>query len=1098
MSEGESTGQNRRAFMKGVLLTATGALSLASSESVFAATHQRDASAPDALHVPGGSLAGTFLPTYGQVRFFGNDPSYASLDVETVADLLYRLDPDALLLNVATDYNMGVPDMEMTVDDTYAGQPSLALQQEMGVPAGIHLGYDYQEDDRRWYEDLPPAERFRWPDGSVVEDLYDIAGVTVTGRTQGDPDEWIAPSPFADGTRRLLTEPAVTFLESGFGSVNFDATVYPALQGLDCSRWATAAFRSHLHGVDDARLADWGIDDVDRFDLRSYVRSNGLDPDTVDSPAHDPVVREYALQHHRGIKSLWEDVTGEVTSQDYPAPSIGTTPNANPFWNAPVSGVYLHDAFEVVGFEDEDPTVPPTVIREVLYKLGRAAGRFEKPPVNHEAAIGESRAEELGFETDTRYTTLMRLQAAEAYANGGRLALNLFVIRSTPDARRQPIRWLNEDGSVPDDLPPFVDFLHAHRRFLSDVESANRVALVYSLPTMLWNTFPNWDREPAEFLDSFEGAAALLREHGYPYDVLVFGHPRLWDDTAQLDRLSSYDAVVLPNVESVTDDQLAALRSRLDGGGTVVTTGSAPARTGMYEPRARTAVWDHPNAIVIDSTPGRRRRVEGAGGQELSTALADSIDRQVALSTGANVGRNVFEQPSAGRVVVHLVNYEYRLGSDSVDAQETVSMTVRDLPFEPAEARWYEPDGTSPLSVELTEEGVQVELPHLGIWGFAVFAEGAGTLHPGSEAEANEAVESSATAVDAARSEGRSVDRYHAEHALANAEAMVEYDSYEAAVDYAEQAVERAEAAYRPPTIGIDVGHGQPESRTGFARFGVLRHRFSTYEYRPVEAMSEESLAPVDVLVVPPALTWRDAEYGYATAEVEAIRGFVEDGGSLLVLGRAGLSRDVNRLLDAFEMPVDERRIIGDRSHAVTELDALTIGVDAFEANYVTPLADPPEAVRVVARMPEDTTAWYHRGPPQDERGEDEPSAAGAPVYGVRRWGAGLVAYLGSLDPYARDAAGAFDEGTSRMLVGNSLEVLGRAARLARRSSEPARDATASPSTATGSGSEGATADVTTTPGTPGFTVVAALLGIAAGAAAGLSSRLEAGDPGSD
>lgn len=439
MVRGNGEQIRRRTFLSGTLAGVATGYSIGFLSRVEAADILSRTAELQPDRAPAGGLDDVYIPTFGQVRFFGNDPSYTSLDVEAVAELLYRLDPSALLANVATDYDE-VPDMEMTYKDTYAGPSTLELQQEMNCPACIHLGYDYGADDREWYDNLPDAEKFTWPDGSVVTDFYDLAGVTFTGSPHGRPGEWIIPSPFAPGTKNLLTQPAIRFLEAGFASVNFDATIYPRLEGLDFSRWAQASFRSYLSDQSAETLDEWGIENPETFDMREYIRSNDLEPGMDGTPAANPVVREYTLHHHRTVKTLWHTVTDHVTSLEYPAPEIGTTPNADPLWNAPVAGIYLHDAFDVVGFEDRMPTIPPEFVRDELYKLGLAAGRYDKLPTNHEAEVPEFAVSDLGFDPDIRYTTLMRLQAAEAYALASRLALNLFTIRSTRDASKQPIR----------------------------------------------------------------------------------------------------------------------------------------------------------------------------------------------------------------------------------------------------------------------------------------------------------------------------------------------------------------------------------------------------------------------------------------------------------------------------------------------------------------------------------------------------------------------------------------------------------------------------------------------------------------------------------
>lgn len=1069
MSERESATLSRRTVLEGIAGATVLGIGPAGPATGLALSTDVVADDFPQLDVPAGSLKDSFLPTFGRIRVLDDYPAYETLNVETAASRLYELDPTAVIANVPTDYDAEVPDMEMAVAGANIGPETRRLQLEMDCPMSLHVGFDYHaSDDRPWYESLPTEEKYRWPDGSVVEDFWDLAGINKNGNRFGRPDEWIIPSSFADGTVELLFTPASNFLSDGLASVNFDFTVAPRLEGLDFSEWAQASFRSHLESLPGERLAELGIDNPASFDMLEYLRTNDLDGRDADR-AGDPVVREYTIHDHQGLQTLWNTVTERVAENDYPAPSVGTTPNADPLWNAPVAGIYLHESFDVVGFEESTPTVPPASVRDSLYKLGLAAGRFEKLPLDHEMALSPPEVDEFGFDLDVRYTTLMRLQAAEAYANGGRLGLNLFVTAGGQEfwenPELQPIRWVNTDGTIPDAFPPFVDFLLANRRFLEDVSPDNRIAVVYSLPTMLWNTYPQWEDRPERYRDSFEGAAALLREYGYPHDVVVFGHPRIWEDPAQYERLTDYDAVVLPEIEAITANQVDLLRRLLDEGVQVVVSGTPPTRSGMYEPRedASDLLRNHEGAQVLDSDPGHQRMAEGTQ----TTALTDAIasPRDVALSTDAHVGVNRMAQSDPARTVVHLVNYEYDVSTDEVQPHEDVTVTVRGHDGPQSVARWYTENGVTMLETTETEDGVKVTVPRLDIWGFVVFGDTEAALHPGDPASARSAVDRATKAVEAATAENRHRELYHAEHALSNARAMLDHDAYRTAETWAETTVESAGAAHGPPTIGFDVGHGQGPSGTGYERFQSLRSQFERYDYVPVEAFDAETLASIDVLVVPPTKQSADVGYEFTEDEIGRVRQFVEAGGSLMVLGHADMDRGVNELLSTFELRVSDRQVAAEGQEAVTSVSQLTLDFESFDVDSATPLAEPPDAATVVARLLGD-------------------SADGAPVYVARPWGDGAVAYLGSWGSFVDVASD-----RRRLLSATALEVLGRrAARTLPKESDLSKATITSRASSTGT-PKWSTTPRTTTEDAPGFGFLAAVIGVVSALAAYWRSR---------
>lgn len=665
-----------------------------------------------------------------------------------------------------------------------------------GLPYGVGVHYSIQSDrlHNDWYSSLPADERWRHPDGSMVEHPAELASENAhrEKRRYGGGDEGpIIPSIFAEGTKDRLVRTGSQIFELEANEFWIDAPVNGLTFGYDFSHWAQTAFRDYLDSVSTDRLAELGITTPGTFDMVEYLADNDLMPGEAENPVIDPVVREYLLFQHRTLNTFVASVFDRARDGLPEAVAeAGTTVfglgSGLQYHGLNPASIYMTDAVDVISMET-NPTVPPDRPHDISVKICRAVGRFQKP-VRVWGRMNERFETTHGLDTERYYPTLMQFQMAQVYSHGGRRSIPLTGLPNVP-YDQSVNSWLRPDGTIGESLHEFADFVRANRRFLTGVSEANASAIVVSLPTLLWQRLPDWHVFSTRHAAAIGEAANVLREEHVPYDVLILDYPPLWEAGAQVERLREYDLLVLAGVESVSDRHVAGIEAAVEAGAKIIATDGGPTRDERFEPRTDLLdrLTEATNGVVIDEPLD----INGTGpsANELRTSVGRGY-AQLELGTEADVSVNVFEQTDMQRLIVHLLNFEYDSDADSMRELNEFELIVRDVPFEPHAANLYTPGGVSQLDFEHDSSSVSVTVPGLNIWGFVALGGGEGTLEPSvPKTEAEAAIDDASTALD--ENSGTVDPHPHVRLAsakLAQAEQALEYGSHEVAAELAGEA----------------------------------------------------------------------------------------------------------------------------------------------------------------------------------------------------------------------------------------------------------------------------------------------------------------------
>jgi hypothetical protein len=254
---------------------------------------------------------------------------------------------------------------------------------------------------------------------------------------------------------------------------------------------------------------------------------------------------------------------------------------------------------------------------------------------------------------------LVLLFTADVYATGG--------------VSQHPTRGPWAFSDVAD---PFYQLIQAHENFFAETD--NRVALYYSLG----NHMGDVDRESVE-VNTYYGAARLLEDSHYSYDVLYQGDPDMgpgtvrWvDQQVSLADMQEYQVIVLPHTRYMTGTEVQNFLDFVQNGGILVVFGEAGTHDFAYPaPNSRTnSTWEN-----LVSTAGTQSYGSGtvlvvsdgniASDYDGSLAPADLAAFQAALGPvypsdvttelSKDVHIHKFRDLAAGLEVFHLVNFGY-------------------------------------------------------------------------------------------------------------------------------------------------------------------------------------------------------------------------------------------------------------------------------------------------------------------------------------------------------------------------------------------------------------------------------------------------------
>ena len=316
-------------------------------------------------------------------------------------------------------------------------------------------------------------------------------------------------------------------------------------------------------GSDSA--AQLGIYSNSSFHIRGYLAKTKVRlGNNASALVLDPILHAYSLNTYLTQAEVFAKIRADANQA---AANLGNDlapivcGNAWGFWGQSPASTLISQRTDVVWAESSSLqpvpswaplwTDPPPMNSwsVLLYKIGLASGDGKRPTWI--------------FANDCNNPALSELWLSEGIANGG-LAQMLHI--DPPSSPGSP--GFNASAPFQQVNARHAGFVAApgHRWLFVDRRSAADVALVLSLPSMLWRDFSSLTFSLGGYnethMNYISVIGRVLSDRHVPFDVIILGYPLygLYDDSEQLAKLATYNTVILPMVDSMSDAHIAALR----------------------------------------------------------------------------------------------------------------------------------------------------------------------------------------------------------------------------------------------------------------------------------------------------------------------------------------------------------------------------------------------------------------------------------------------------------------------------------------------------------------------------------------------------------
>ncbi len=745
-----------------------------------------------------------------------------------------------------------------------------------------------------------------------------------------------------------------------------------------------------LDRLGTAELASRSIDTAS-FDIAAYIREHDYLNGNPQALA-DPVFRAFVAYQYVSNLRIWQGMLDDIgiATQDEKI----THGNQYGFWSRWDSNPYavllsqLHQIVEIEYVSTLD-SMPPDAHDSLIYKLGLASGRMQKPVWVRGIVYDWERGRSV------LRPWHLRLIAASAYANG---AVRTFEYgQGTPNGQVD----LSEEAAA--SLLDYYDWLDDVRFLFERRQPVANVAVVYSIPTMMWRFFPATGHWNSDQVASLSGIAEVLEREHVPYDVLIFGHPDVWSDEGLADRLANYDLLILPDVDCLSEDQIATLEAFVARGGRLLYTGAlgrSDEDLMQRGPSQMAGLLDHPNVFGLSGTPGRDfyreavidRRNSNREREAIAAQVAELLGDDLALEASApdTVSINAYTT-GGGLYCVHFLNLDYDVEDDTIAPTGPFDVRLR-LPADAAAqdhaVTVFGDDGTS-RAILAERDGSWLSVTMPGVETHAVLAVGdLADAAIGAVAACEAALERNPWAIgrsDIATQVGQMNDSLDAGNWLA-------------ALDICATLEDRITSS--SPNVLFDFSHLQdaalteddartinPDHPEWFILEELASHVTRQVDVRPI---SDDALRDVDVLAI---AVYRAP---FSQDEIDAVERFVRAGGGLLLIGNGGASSAPGSLTARLGIQFLPYSALAAEDHLwdLVSFDTfdiaehpITTGVERLQLNYAAPMTVSTDWTIIASTAPE---VWQERG--GDERRSPGELGGPFPVVAFRSYGEGQIA----------------------------------------------------------------------------------------------------------
>jgi regulator of replication initiation timing len=652
----------------------------------------------------------------------------------------------------------------------------------IGVAYGYHVGdsvdarYDESVGFLHYYRQLIPDEqKWRYPNGTVALDPYSVGSSrSFTGayvvRILGSPmdierlkrlDLYSTMQPQNPYWKEFFIDWGKKAIDRGSDSFFIDSPdgIFTFFWGggWGCTdTWEGKGLAEYLRAkLDDSTLRAMGVESPESFCLKDYLVKKYGPPRIfsnyvyfrerfktswpiesvafidVENILRDPIFKEALLYWYRSAINFVRDVAAQYKSYAYQrGRDIILTSNNYFAWIPHITLAPYMDALYV---ETNQFRPPPYVTRPAVCKLGQASVNGSKSVWIGEWILNFANPYEPS-PPPRDISNLVRLRVAEAYASG---CIMLVPFGTGHPSEGWPTKRLVL-GSERSQVAAYYRFISENRELFKGVKTMADVALLVSVPTMLWNFIPALGIRVGDidYQQEIFGWARALESMGIPYDVLLLGMDGILSTDSHT-RLKSYSLIIAPELSHISDTHLQAVLDFLKAGGRLIVDSSFGIYDEMHNPRPPaklSAIFSHPDVLRTERWLGRDYQLTLENltpSQRLLSLMKGAVEtsltsRMVITNASQNVYISVLSQRRPyERLIVHLVNYDYRYDAekDWTIPASNIGITLR-IPsmFDPANVTLISPDIPSPipLTFQLGDGFLSFTVPNLKVWDIIV------------------------------------------------------------------------------------------------------------------------------------------------------------------------------------------------------------------------------------------------------------------------------------------------------------------------------------------------------------------------------------------
>jgi hypothetical protein len=308
---------------------------------------------------------------------------------------------------------------------------------------------------------------------------------------------------------------------------------------------------------------------------------------------------------------------------------------------------------------------PPDKNSITEYKIFRGLGK----PIAYLPNCGSDMA---ALFSRNDITQLTKIFTAEAYASGEFTYVPYNALLNNPEG------WKLYSADMKE-LSPYYDFIAENEEYYSNCVSTADTAVLYSYATVRNNQQASY---------KFFGICNTLLDLHRQYDVLFAGDGDWIDDTLSADKLNQYDAVILPGVKDISDDQLGLLLNYVNRGGKVYAFGETAMcdELGQWKQRAELknllaeGVHQYGLGQFVyrkDDVGARYLSNKDVNIRQELAGIFNGLNREdIQTNASEKVAMLSYRNTSLGADIIHLINYDYDSNAQHINKQSNIAMDV--------------------------------------------------------------------------------------------------------------------------------------------------------------------------------------------------------------------------------------------------------------------------------------------------------------------------------------------------------------------------------------------------------------------------------------